>query len=118
MEGCATSDIAVMFFVDSNGNITTNYVKYISLMCTELQICCTQYTICGKCFMLYISKMWALPKPLLHVLLFTENGGERKIFHEYWREAETSMNIDSHLHIFSQEKIKNYKAGITLIVIH
>ncbi len=46
---CATLAVVVMFFVDSNGRITTNCVKYISLVCTGLQICCTQY-ICEISF--------------------------------------------------------------------
>ncbi len=40
----------VMFFIDSNGKNTTNCLKYISLMCTELQICCMRY-IYETCFM-------------------------------------------------------------------
>ncbi len=73
---CATSDDIVMFFIDSNGKNTTNCLKYVSLMCTELQIC----------------------KHVLHSSLFSSSISicEQKL--KYWAAKCNIQSFDNPIH--------------------
>ncbi len=65
---CITSDV-VVFFANSNGRISTNYMKYTSLMFTELQIYCVQF-IYETCFMQCVSQVCILPNATRSVSLY------------------------------------------------
>ncbi len=106
---CANSDIVVTFFIDSNGKITANCVKYISFVCMGLQICCTQYiyeTCFMQCFIGVRHTLIVLCEEMLHNF--------RRSYHVFCRFKWKDYNKLREIYFLSMHRAANMLHAIYL----